>query len=367
MGVAKLELGIDMGGRSLYCDIPLSPRVILNGNKTIAQTTTGYTIKQTQSGGVDTIEVRDGGNNLVAKLYDSAGPTRIETFTTADGFGVVSAIDAEATGYAYLTRDVSVKSYVISEDHEVIEGMTKEEIEAQIGTISGSVVPVSRGGTGATNAAGARTNLEITPANIGAAAASHNHNASNINAGTLSADRLPTVPITKGGTGATTAANARSNLGITPANIGAAASSHNHAASNITSGTLSADRLPTVPLTKGGTGATNAATARSNLGVKIVQLYSGNFKSGSMTFSLNYDYFIIFGHSGGTYRESVVVPKATLSTSDMYVLLSDELSFFGFKMKYSGSTVTLTFAENKTQEGTTITSGAIVRVYGVNG
>ncbi len=37
-------------------------------------------------------------------------------------------------------------------------------------------------------------------------------------------------------------------------------------ASNITSGTLSSDRLPTVPITKGGTNATSASTALSNLG-----------------------------------------------------------------------------------------------------
>lgn len=46
-----------------------------------------------------------------------------------------------------------------------------------------------------------------------------------------------------------------------------AASSHNHAASAITSGTLSSNRLPTVPVSKGGTGATTAATALSNLGL----------------------------------------------------------------------------------------------------
>lgn len=46
-----------------------------------------------------------------------------------------------------------------------------------------------------------------------------------------------------------------------------AVSNHNHAASNITSGTLSADRLPTVPITKGGTGATSAAAALTNLGI----------------------------------------------------------------------------------------------------
>jgi hypothetical protein len=48
---------------------------------------------------------------------------------------------------------------------------------------------------------------------------------------------------------------------------GKADSSHNHAASNITSGTLSSDRLPTVPITKGGTGATTAAGALTNLGI----------------------------------------------------------------------------------------------------
>lgn len=58
--------------------------------------------------------------------------------------------------------------------------------------------------------------------------------ASDITSGTLSADRVPTLPIgsktsgtlavSRGGTGATTAAAARTSLGITPANIGAATS-----------------------------------------------------------------------------------------------------------------------------------------------
>ena len=49
----------------------------------------------------------------------------------------------------------------------------------------------------------------------GKADSSHSHDASNITSGTLSSDRLPTVPVAKGGTGATTAAGALTNLGLT--------------------------------------------------------------------------------------------------------------------------------------------------------
>lgn len=72
--------------------------------------------------------------------------------------------------------------------------------------------------------------------------------------GEISEDRLPTIPINKGGTGATTAEDARENLGT-------------NNAENITAGTLNSSRLPTVPVSKGGTGATTAEQALKNLGI----------------------------------------------------------------------------------------------------
>lgn len=93
-------------------------------------------------------------------------------------------------------------------------------------------VPIASGGTGADTAEEALTNLGAVPntrkvnnkplssditlshTDVGAAAASHNHNASDINSGTLSTDRLPTIPISKGGTGATTLDGAKNALGI---------------------------------------------------------------------------------------------------------------------------------------------------------
>ena len=65
---------------------------------------------------------------------------------------------------------------------------------------------------------------------------------------------LPTVPITKGGTGATSASSALSNLG-------AASTSHTHA---LTSSSLTG----TLPIEKGGTGATTQSAALTALGIK---------------------------------------------------------------------------------------------------
>ena len=73
------------------------------------------------------------------------------------------------------------------------------------GTWNGNAIAVAKGGTGATDAAGARANLDITPANIGAAPTSHTHGANDIASGIL--------PIVRGGTGASDAATARANLG----------------------------------------------------------------------------------------------------------------------------------------------------------
>lgn len=115
----------------------------------------------------------------------------------------------------------------------------------------------------------------------------------------------------------------------------------------------------TIPISKGGTGGTTAATARSNLGITCTSLYSGTLSSGSTTFNYgSYKAYIIAGlPSSGASKMSLIVPKGMITTSDVNWQIADEVNYRGFKLKYSGTTTTLTIANG---------SGSITNVYGVN-
>lgn len=115
----------------------------------------------------------------------------------------------------------------------------------------------------------------------------------------------------------------------------------------------------TIPISKGGTGATSAAAARTNLGVACTSLYSGTLSSGSTTFNYgSYNAYIIAGlPSSGASKMSLIVPKALITTTDVNWQIADEVNYRGFKLKYSGATVTLTIGGG---------TGSITNVYGIN-
>ena len=115
----------------------------------------------------------------------------------------------------------------------------------------------------------------------------------------------------------------------------------------------------TIQISKGGTGATTAAAARTNLGITCTSLYSGSLSSGSTTFNYgNYKAYIIVGNpTTSASKMSIIVPKGMITTSDVSWQIADEGYFRVFKLKYSGTTVTMTIGNGY---------GSITNVYGIN-
>ena len=117
----------------------------------------------------------------------------------------------------------------------------------------------------------------------------------------------------------------------------------------------------TVAIGNGGTGATTAAAARTNLGIAATSLYSGTLSSGSITFNYgSYKAYVIIGRpKTSSALESITIPKGLIGTSDATYQLADEANYVSFAIKYSGSTTTLTWKASSS-------TGQITRVFGNN-
>lgn len=114
-------------------------------------------------------------------------------------------------------------------------------------------------------------------------------------------------------------------------------------------------------LAYGGTGATTAAAARTNLGITCTSLYSGTLTTGSTTFNYgSYKGYVIVGQpSSASARVSLFIPKGQITTSAVTYQLADETNYYTFTLSYSSSTVTLAYKGRSS-------TGQILRVWGVN-
>lgn len=114
-------------------------------------------------------------------------------------------------------------------------------------------------------------------------------------------------------------------------------------------------------LAYGGTGATTAAGARTNLGISATQLYTGTLTTGSTTFNYgSYNFYIIVGQpSSSSSRCTVVIPKSVITTSAVSYQFADEANYYSFNLSYSGTTATLEYKGRSS-------SGQILKIYGIN-
>jgi len=268
--VLDANKSFDFGTGDILCDkVTTTGDVYVGGNLTVAGTTTT----------VDSVTVTVADKNI------ELGKTTTPSNTTADGGGltVVAGTDGDKVLSWVLTTTAwtsnqhfdlaSGKSYHINgvavlSSTALGTGITASSLTS-VGTIGtgvwqGTAVAVAHGGTGATTAETARTNLGLV---IGTHVQAQNATLQNVANGTYTGDDSITtvgtigagvwqgtaVAVAHGGTGATTAETARTNLGLA---IGTNVQAYDIELAAIAGLASAADRLPYFT----GTGAAALAT-----------------------------------------------------------------------------------------------------------
>ena len=193
-----------------------------------------------------------GGGNSVTNKPSGVDHFYLRVFRSASGhFG--QRIYEEGRWFTRFSNGTDWSAW--SEDYNTVNKPTASEIGAAASShnhsasnITSGTLPISRGGTGATTADAARTA-------IGAAASSHTHNYAGSSSAGGAANSVKTSLVIKLNGGSTEGTNmftfngaTAKSINITPSNIGAAASSHTHTHTSISDfdGAVKA-LLPSIP------------------------------------------------------------------------------------------------------------------------
>jgi len=257
----------------------------------VTQHQAALSITESQISDLGTYQTQDAGLTSIAglttaadkMLYTTASDTYAVTDLTsfarsilddADAASVRTTIGVDAAGTDNSTDVTLAGAY----DYLTLSGQQITLGQIDLTTDVTGALPVANGGTGSTTASDARTALGVDPAGT--------DNSTDVTLATVSGNYLSitgqeitagTVPISLGGTGATTAAGARTALDVdqagtdnsTDVTIAAGLDYITISGQQLTLGSvdLTTDVTGALPIANGGTGSTTAADARTALGV----------------------------------------------------------------------------------------------------
>ena len=269
--------------------------------------------------GQDTDDLSEGSTNLYFTNARARGALSVGSEASASGDGGISY--ASGTGvFTYTPPDLS--SYQVQDDIlDDIAGLTQASdkliyFDSATTAATSSITAFGRSILDDANAAAARTTLGVDAAGT--------DNSTDVTLTTVSGNYLSisgqaitagTVPVSLGGTGATTASAARTALGVD------AAGTDN--STNVTLATVSGNYLSisgqeitagTVPVSLGGTGSSTASAARTALGLAIgsdVQAYDADLTALAGLTSTNDSTFIV-GSATGWVVENATTARASL-------------------------------------------------------
>jgi hypothetical protein len=265
-------------------------------------------------------------------LYTTASDTYAVTDLTsfarsilddADAASVRATIGVDVAGTDNSTDVTLAGAY----DYLTLSGQQITLGQVDLTTDVTGTLPIGNGGTGATTAAAARTALDVDQAGT--------DNSTDVTLATVAGNYLSitgqeitagTVPISLGGTGATTASAARTALDVDQAGTDNStdvtlAGTYDYltlSGQQITLGQidLTTDVTGALPVANGGTGSTTAADARTALGVDA----AGTDNSTDVTLAGSYDYLtlsgqqITLGQIDLTTDVTGILPSANIGT-----------------------------------------------------